>query len=158
MATTETVVLNLEAINGFKPLEITHRDHIPLVLLKYALNGVIQDHCISMDMGKRDENGDPVILYVENEGLRALVKQFMSKIKLVLEPISPGRYRHFKGRDYLVIGEAVNSETQEPLVLYVPLYGKYRVVAHPKVMFFEEIDRPEYSYRGPRFRFILDNV
>ena len=37
--------------------------------------------------------------------------------------INPGVYRHYKGRDYQVIGSARHSETEETLVLYHPLYG-----------------------------------
>ena len=35
----------------------------------------------------------------------------------------PGRYRHYKGGEYEVIGVARHSETHEPLVVYRPLYG-----------------------------------
>ncbi len=37
--------------------------------------------------------------------------------------ITPGRYRHYKGSDYQVIGSARHTETEEDLVLYFPLYG-----------------------------------
>jgi hypothetical protein len=37
--------------------------------------------------------------------------------------ITPGRYRHYKGKDYQVIGSARHTETEEDLVLYFPLYG-----------------------------------
>ena len=37
--------------------------------------------------------------------------------------IEPGRYRHYKGNDYEVIGEAQHSETEEPFVVYRALYG-----------------------------------
>lgn len=37
--------------------------------------------------------------------------------------IKPGRYRHYKGQDYQVIGTARHSESEEVLVLYHPLYG-----------------------------------
>lgn len=37
--------------------------------------------------------------------------------------ISPGIYRHFKGSDYLVLGQARHSETEEDLVVYRPLRG-----------------------------------
>lgn len=40
-----------------------------------------------------------------------------------MEKISPGRYRHYKGKDYEVIGEAVHSETLEAMVVYRALYG-----------------------------------
>jgi hypothetical protein len=32
--------------------------------------------------------------------------------------IPPGRYRHYKGNEYTVLGVARHSETQEELVVY----------------------------------------
>ena len=40
-----------------------------------------------------------------------------------MEEIRPGRYRHFKGKEYRVLGVARHSETLEPLVVYQALYG-----------------------------------
>jgi hypothetical protein len=37
--------------------------------------------------------------------------------------IHPGRYRHYKGNDYEVIGIARHSETEEELAVYRKLYG-----------------------------------
>lgn len=71
--------------------------------------------------------------------------------------IKKGIYRHFKGRDYLVLGEALHSETQEILVIYVPLYGEFRLVVRPKAMFLEGVDKPEYNYKGSRFRYISES-
>jgi hypothetical protein len=66
--------------------------------------------------------------------------------------ITPGVYRHFKGKDYLVIGVAVHSETGEEVVVYRPLYGDYQLTVRPKAMFIESVERDGYS--GPRFNLI----
>jgi hypothetical protein len=66
--------------------------------------------------------------------------------------ITSGVYRHFKGKDYLVIGVAVHSETGEELVVYRPLYGDYQLTVRPKAMFIEPVERDGYS--GPRFNLI----
>ncbi len=50
-----------------------------------------------------------------------------------------GRYRHYKGNDYLVIGLARHSETREPLVVYQALYGERGLWVRPAAMFNEEI-------------------
>lgn len=52
-----------------------------------------------------------------------------------MSEIKKGRYRHYKGKDYLVIGEGYHHETREPMVLYVPLYGEFRIEIRPKDMF-----------------------
>ena len=38
--------------------------------------------------------------------------------------IKPGRYRHYKGQDYEVVGTAKHSETEEEFVVYRQLYGR----------------------------------
>lgn len=55
-------------------------------------------------------------------------------------PIVPGRYRHFKGNFYEVLGEAIHSETQEILVVYRALYGDQLLFVRPKVMFLEQVE------------------
>ena len=47
-----------------------------------------------------------------------------------------GRYRHYKGGEYDVIGVARHSETGEPLVVYRPLYNATGLWARPHAMFF----------------------
>ncbi len=51
----------------------------------------------------------------------------------------PGRYRHYKGGEYEVLGTARDSETLEPLVVYRPLYGDAGLWVRPHAMFFERV-------------------
>ena len=50
-----------------------------------------------------------------------------------------GRYRHYKGGEYEVIGVARHSETHEPLVVYRPLYNATGWWVRPHAMFFERV-------------------
>lgn len=52
-----------------------------------------------------------------------------------------GRYRHYKGAEYSVVGFARHSETGERLVLYIPLYGEGECWARPLSMFVESVQR-----------------
>ena len=60
-----------------------------------------------------------------------------------------GRYRHYKGGEYEVLGVARHSETLEPLVVYRPLYGKSGMWVRPYLMFIESVDND--GQRQPRF-------
>lgn len=51
-----------------------------------------------------------------------------------------GRYRHYKGNEYEVIGVARHSETHEPLVVYRPLYGEGALWVRPHAMFFGTVE------------------
>lgn len=55
--------------------------------------------------------------------------------------IAPGRYRHFKGNEYEVLGTALHSETREPHVVYRPLYGDGGLWIRPAAMFAETVER-----------------
>lgn len=66
--------------------------------------------------------------------------------------IKPGKYRHFKGNLYEVIGVARHSETQEEMVVYRALYGEYGLWVRPAAMWTETVDRD--GYYGPRFQYI----
>ena len=61
----------------------------------------------------------------------------------------PGRYRHYKGLPYEVIGTARHSETLEPMTLYRALYGERRLWVRPAAMFNEEVFID--GIRQPRF-------
>jgi hypothetical protein len=60
-----------------------------------------------------------------------------------------GRYRHYKGGDYEVLGAVRHSETLEPMVLYRALYGEQGLWVRPHAMFFETIEVD--GVRQPRF-------
>jgi cupin 2 domain-containing protein len=53
--------------------------------------------------------------------------------------ILPGRYRHYKGNEYTVIGTARHSETLEELVVYRQEYGEHGLWVRPKAMFSETV-------------------
>jgi hypothetical protein len=57
-----------------------------------------------------------------------------------LPPTPPGRYRHYKGGEYEVIGVARHSETLEPLVVYRPLYNASGLWVRPHAMFFGQVE------------------
>lgn len=56
------------------------------------------------------------------------------------QKILPGRYRHFKGREYEVLGVACHSETLEPMVVYRALYGDGGLWVRPAAMWNEMIE------------------
>ena len=51
-----------------------------------------------------------------------------------------GRYRHYKGNEYEVLGVVRHSETLEPLVLYRPLYNDSGLWVRPYAMFFGRVE------------------
>ncbi|MBN7769899.1 DUF1653 domain-containing protein [Marinobacter daepoensis] len=55
-------------------------------------------------------------------------------------PVQPGRYRHYKGQTYDVIGVARHSETEESMVVYRCLYGDYSLWVRPLAMFQETVE------------------
>ncbi len=54
--------------------------------------------------------------------------------------IKLGRYRHYKGKEYQVLGVAEHSETGEDLVVYRKLYDDYSMWVRPIGMFLEEVE------------------
>lgn len=62
-----------------------------------------------------------------------------------------GKYRHYKGNEYEVIGVAKHSEDESELVVYRPLYGERGLWVRPLEMFTETleiqgVDMPRFSY------------
>lgn len=69
-----------------------------------------------------------------------------------MESIKPGRYRHFKGKEYEVLGVARHSETEEKLVVYRALYGNFGLWVRPVSMWNETVERDGKTFR--RFTYI----
>ncbi|MBU6431719.1 MAG: DUF1653 domain-containing protein [Nitrospirae bacterium] len=71
--------------------------------------------------------------------------------------VQPGRYRHYKGHEYEVLGVARHSETEEEYVVYRALYGDRGLWIRPTAMFEElvvvegrHVPRFEPLEKGPR--------
>ena len=62
------------------------------------------------------------------------------------EPIRPGRYRHFKGGEYEVLGIARHSEDESPMVVYRPLYNDSGLWVRPADMWNEIVVRDGRTY------------
>ena len=72
--------------------------------------------------------------------------------------IQPGRYRHFKGNEYQVLGIARHSETLEELVVYRALYGDGGLWVRPLAMFLSKVDREKYPDAEQEYRFALQDI
>ena len=67
----------------------------------------------------------------------------------MVKDLQPGKYRHFKGGEYELIGMATHSETMEPMVVYRALYGEQGLWVRPAAMWTQIVDKD--GYHGPRF-------
>lgn len=75
-----------------------------------------------------------------------------------MKTIKLGKYKHFKGGQYQVIGTARHSETMEVMVIYKPLYdldeGELKTWVRPIEMFFD--DKEHNGEQVKRFTFIKE--
>ena len=69
-----------------------------------------------------------------------------------MDEIKFGKYRHFKGNEYEVIGIAKHSETLEPMVIYKALYGEGGYWVRPASMWNETLTRDGKIFK--RFTYI----
>lgn len=69
-----------------------------------------------------------------------------------MDTIRPGRWRHFKGNEYEVIGTAKHSETLEEMVVYRALYGEGGLWVRPARMWLETVERGGRQFQ--RFTYI----
>ena len=66
--------------------------------------------------------------------------------------VQPGRYRHFKGNEYEVLGMARHSETEEEMVVYRALYGERWLWVRHAAMWCETEVQASGSAGCQRFR------
>ena len=72
------------------------------------------------------------------------------------ETIKPGKYRHFKGKEYEVLFLARHSETEETMVVYRKLYDDYSLWVRPASMWNETVERDGQVMR--RFTYIGEST
>jgi cupin 2 domain-containing protein len=80
-----------------------------------------------------------------------------------MNELPPGRYRHYKGNEYTVLGVARHSETDEQLVVYRQEYGDHGLWVRPKQMFCETVnidgrDAPRFQPLGSSSEHIGDSI
>ena len=68
------------------------------------------------------------------------------------DEIKLGKYRHFKGMEYEVVGLARHSESDEKMVVYRALYGEGELWVRPASMWNETVERNGEVFR--RFTYI----
>ena len=61
--------------------------------------------------------------------------------------IIPGKYRHYKGKEYEVLYVGKHSETLEPMVVYRALYGDFGIWIRPASMWNETVTKDGMEYK-----------
>ena len=87
------------------------------------------------------------VKYLTGANLRYIIVFEVTNMEIKL-----GRYRHFKGNEYEVIGVAKHSETCEEMVVYKALYGDGGLWVRPAKMWDETVERDGKVYK--RFTYI----
>ena len=75
-----------------------------------------------------------------------------------MEVIKNRVYKHFKGDYYLVIDIAINSETNEKMVLCRSLYSDGKLYVRPLDMFISKVDKNKYPNIKQEYRFELQEI
>lgn len=67
--------------------------------------------------------------------------------------ITPGIYKHFKGKYYKVLFTALHTETNEEFIIYQAMYGNQEIFARPVSMFLSKVDKEKYPNSKQEYRF-----
>ena len=71
------------------------------------------------------------------------------------ELVFGGKYRHFKGMEYIVLNTVTHSETGELMVLYCANYNDRKYYVRPYNMFMSKVDKEKYPEIEQEYRFEL---
>lgn len=69
-----------------------------------------------------------------------------------MEAVKKGVYRHYKGAEYKILNEVLDSESKAELIVYQDIKYPEKIWARPKEMFLEEVETKEG--KKPRFEFL----
>ncbi len=72
-----------------------------------------------------------------------------------MDEVKKGIYRHYKGGEYRVLNEGLNSENKEAVVIYQDLKDPKKIWSRPKKMWLEEVEVA--GEKKPRFEFIAED-
>lgn len=138
---------------------LNQSDEVRSIGFNSGFNGVLTDilndrkayHCdgyVSIDVAPKSSmilvsNGHDISIdFSEQIKIKPIEKATKPAVaELVEEEIVLGKYRHFKGNEYEVVGFAKDSETTEKMVIYKALYGEQELWVRPYNMFREIIER-----------------
>ena len=112
----------------YQPRDIVDRD---LINNKSDESNIKSKTGSKIELGRRDIVDRDLIDSKSDES--NIKSKTGSKIEL-------GRYRHFKGKEYQVLGIAIHTETEEDMVIYKALYGDEKVFVRPLKMFNEYVE------------------
>lgn len=73
-----------------------------------------------------------------------------------MQQLKKGIYRHFKGKEYRLISEALNSETKEDFIIYQDVKNEDKIWVRPKKIFLEEVEVD--GKIKPRFKFLEEEL
>ena len=81
-----------------------------------------------------------------------------SECIILREIVINGVYRHFKGNYYIVKNIALDTETEQEVVVYKALYGDEQMFVRNKDMFLSEVDHNKYPNASQKYRFQLQQA